>query len=179
MSTWVGLLRGINVGKAKRLAMADLRALVEEAGFTGARTLLNSGNVVFDGTRTTAARVARRLEAAIEARAGFAVHVVVLAAEDLEIVVREQTLTQADVPSRLMVTFLQDPSRLDAVRALASRDWTPEAVSIGTRAAYVWCPASVLESPAFEAVSVGLGTHITTRNWATVQKLHAMLQPRD
>ena len=78
-----------------------------------------------------------------------------------------------------MVTFLQDPNRLDAVRALASRDWTPEAVSIGTRAAYVWCPASVLESPAFEAVSVGLGTHITTRNWATVQKLHAMLRPRD
>ena len=47
MGTHVALLRGINVGKAKRVAMADLRGLMEELGYTEVRTLLNSGNVVF------------------------------------------------------------------------------------------------------------------------------------
>src|SRR4051794_32869155 len=43
----VALIRGINVGKAKRVAMADLRAALEDLGYTDVRTLLNSGNVVF------------------------------------------------------------------------------------------------------------------------------------
>jgi len=47
MTVCVALLRGINVGKAKRIAMADLRALIEGLGYTDVRTLLNSGNVVF------------------------------------------------------------------------------------------------------------------------------------
>ena len=49
--THVALIRGINVGTAKRIAMADLRAMVEGLGYTNVRTVLNSGNVVFDGPR--------------------------------------------------------------------------------------------------------------------------------
>lgn len=51
MSAYLALLRGINVGSAKRVAMSDLRALMEELGFTDVRTLLNSGNVVFSGPK--------------------------------------------------------------------------------------------------------------------------------
>ena len=49
MPRYVALFRGINVGKAKRIAMADLRALLEKLGYTDVRTLLNSGNAVFTG----------------------------------------------------------------------------------------------------------------------------------
>jgi uncharacterized protein (DUF1697 family) len=175
MTTWVALVRGINVGKAKRLAMTDLRALVEEAGYTQARTLLNSGNVVFSGPATAPERIAARLEKAIMTRVGFHAHVIVLGAAAIDLVVAEHSLTQADNPSRLLVVFVQDPARLTALTALASRDWHPEAVAVGTHAAYVWSPAGVLDSAAFEAVARALGTQVTTRNWATVQKLHAML----
>jgi uncharacterized protein (DUF1697 family) len=175
MTTWVALLRGINVGKAKRLAMADLRALVEEAGYTQARTLLNSGNVVFSGPATAPERIAARLEKAIMTRVGFHAHVIVLGAAAIDLVVSEHSLTQADNPSRLLVVFVQDPARLTALTALASRDWHPEAVAVGTHAVYVWSPAGVLDSAAFEAVTRALGTQVTTRNWATVQKLHTML----
>ena len=51
MPTHIALLRGINVGRAKRIAMADLRVVVAELGHTNVRTLLNSGNVVFDSAR--------------------------------------------------------------------------------------------------------------------------------
>ena len=49
MPRYVALFRGINVGKAKRIAMADLRALLEKLGYTDVKTLLNSGNAVFTG----------------------------------------------------------------------------------------------------------------------------------
>ena len=176
MTTFVALLRGINVGKAKRIAMADLRALVEDAGFTQVRTLLNSGNVVFAGASAAPEKVAARLEKAIVAKVGFSSHVVVLDASAIATVVQENTLTQADNPSRLMVAFVQDCERLRSLDDLVGVDWGTEAVVVGARAAYVWAPSSVLESPAFEAVVKRLGVHVTTRNWATVQKIHAMMQ---
>ena len=59
---------------------------------------------------------------------------------------------------------------------VVTRDWGEEALVVGTRAAYVWMPAGVLDSRVMEAVGKVLGTHVTTRNWATVQKLHAMMR---
>jgi uncharacterized protein (DUF1697 family) len=176
MSSWAGLLRGINVGKAKRIAMADLRAIVEQAGYTKVRTLLNSGNVVFEGPKGDAARIASRLEAAIEKGVGFHSRVVVVDGSVMDTVVREQTLTHADNPSRLLVAFVQDRDRLKALDELGTRDWGDETMAVGTHAAYVWMPAGVLESPMFEHVAKVLGNHMTTRNWATVQKLHAMMR---
>jgi len=176
MTSWVALLRGINVGKAKRIAMADLRDLVEAAGFADARTLLNSGNVVFKGPRAQAPRVAARLEKAIEDRVGFHSDVVVLDAATLATIVAEQTLSQADNPSRLLVAFVQDATRLQALSALTSRSWEPEAIAVGSRAAYIWMPDSIVDSVLMDAVWRTLGAGVTTRNWATVQKLHAMMR---
>lgn len=174
MTTWVALLRGINVGKAKRIAMADLRTVVASAGFEDVRTLLNSGNVVFRGPRGQAPRVAAALEKAIDAHTGFHAHVVVLDAADLATVVDEHSLAQADNPSRLLVGFVQDAGRLAALAPLTARDWEPEALAVGSRAAYMWLPDSIADSALVAAVSRALGTYVTTRNWATVQKLYAM-----
>lgn len=175
MTTWIGLLRGINVGKAKRLAMADLKRLVEEAGYSDARTLLNSGNVVFRGQAESPARVAARLEQGIERVAGFHANVVAITAATLATIVEQNGLTaQSDDHARLLVAFVQDASRLDALRPLASRDWGEEAVAIGAHAAYVWSPRGVLASAALDAIGRELKDHATTRNWATVQKLAAL-----
>ena len=57
----VALLRGINVGKAKRIAMADLRALVADLGYRDVGTLLNSGNVVFTAPGAGPEDAARRI----------------------------------------------------------------------------------------------------------------------
>lgn len=175
MTTWVGLLRGINVGKAKRLAMADLRRLVETAGYRDARTLLNSGNVVFRGRAEAPGRIAARLERGVVETAGFHANVVVIDADTLATIVRENPLaTRADNPARLLVAFVRDPAVLDAARSLAGRDWGGEAMAIGTRAAYVWMPAGILEGAALEALGRVLKDQMTTRNWATVQKLAAL-----
>ena len=80
---YVALLRGINVGRAKRVAMADLRAVVEDLGYADVRTLLNSGNVVFTAPGSSAGDAAGRIGAALEAQLGISSRIVVLAARDL------------------------------------------------------------------------------------------------
>ena len=175
MTRYVALLRGINVGSAKRLAMHDLRAIVEDAGFADPRTILNSGNVVFSGSGT-AADVARRLEAGIVARAGFRSRVFVETSDTLEAIVSENTLLpRVTNPSRLQVAFVDDPAVLTGLTQVAQRDWGDEALAVGTRAAYLWCPDGVSRGEIVEAAARVLADRTTLRAWSTVMKLQALL----
>jgi uncharacterized protein (DUF1697 family) len=169
-------MRGINVGKAKRVAMADLRSLFSDLGYHQVRTLLNSGNVVFSARRGKASAIARRVEAAMAERLHVSAPVAVLTADDFSTAVDENTLGPlADNPARLLVAFCGDRSRLKLLQPLARREWSPEALAVGTRAAYLWCPAGILASRLPEAVGRLLGEAVTTRNWTTVAKIHAAL----
>jgi uncharacterized protein (DUF1697 family) len=171
----VALLRGINVGKAKRVAMADLRSLLEELDYGDVKTLLNSGNVVFTAPRSTPGDAAARIEAALADRLGLASRVTVLTAAELAAAVAENPLEEVSTnPSRLMVSMLTDPADRVKLEPLAKRDWSPEALALGRRVAYLWCPAGILESLLAEAVGRALGDAVTTRNWATMTKLHAL-----
>ena len=81
---YIALLRGINVGRANRVAMADLRTLVVQLGYTGVRTLLNSGNVIFDASATDPSEISARLEHALHARLNVSVQVIVLTSAELK-----------------------------------------------------------------------------------------------
>ena len=172
---WVALLRGINVGRAKRVAMADLRAVVELLGFGEVRTLLNSGNVVFSGPGAGGGNPGARIEKAVAEELGVASRVTVLTAADLDTIVAENPLGRvATNPSRLMVTIVTDAADLARLQPVVRKDWAPESLRLGSRAAYLWVPDGVADSLAFAAVAKVLGDGATTRNWATVLKLQAL-----
>ena len=80
---YVALLRGINVGTAKRVAMTEFRALVEKLGYSEVRTLLNSGNVVFSAAKAEPRKAALRIQAALEGKLGISARVTVISAEEL------------------------------------------------------------------------------------------------
>lgn len=175
-SRQVALIRGINVGRAKRVAMADLRALMEGLGYRDSRTLLNSGNIVFTAGRGDPSRIGARIQGAMSAELGVSARVTVLSAADFSTVVRENPLIEvADDPAHLLVAFFSEPAGRIQLKPLVRQDWKPEVFALGTRAAYLWCPPGVLESRLPEAVGRVLGEATTTRNWATVTKLHALL----
>lgn len=177
MSTHAALLRGINVGRARRLAMADLRRLVEGLGYTGVRTLLNSGNVVFDAPDADVKRIASRIEDGIAEVAGFRSRVIVVSRRDVSAIVRDNALAgRTDNPSRLLVAFVRATAVLDALAPLTTKDWSPEALHVGTRAAYLWCPDGVVTGVLVEAAGRVMGDQVTTRNWATVLKLREMME---
>ena len=64
------------------------------------------------------------------------------------------------------------------MKPLTRRDWTPEQLGVGSRAAYLWCPNGSAHSPLNAAVNGAIGREATSRNWATMKKLEAHLPAR-
>jgi len=172
----VALLRGINVGKAKRVAMADLRALLEKLGYTEVKTLLNSGNVVFTSPHANTRAVAARLEKEIEAKLGIQARVMVLSGGELTSIIKENSLLKVmDNPSRLLVGIVNDHADLAKIEPLRKQEWGNDALAVGKLASYLWCGDGILESKLLAAYSKSLKDSVTTRNWSTILKLQAML----
>jgi uncharacterized protein (DUF1697 family) len=176
-TTYVALLRGINVGKAKRVAMADLRAVIESLGYGDARTLLNSGNAVFSSPRALRKSAAEDLQAALLRKTGVSSRFTLRSATEWNDVVSENPLVDvATDHSRLFSAFVTDPGDLTRLKPLLKQPWKPEVFALGPGVAYIWCPNGLLESRASEAVGRVLGDGVTVRNWATVMKLTALVR---
>jgi uncharacterized protein (DUF1697 family) len=173
----VALLRGVNVGRAKRIVMADLRRILAGLGYTNVRTLLNSGNAVFDSPPVSPRAHARKIRAALFKELDVDAQVVVKSATNLARVVAENPIFQGDKdPSRFLVVFTQTNSTLSALAALTETAWFPEELAVGENAAYMWCPRGIIESKVAQAVSRALGENATFRNWSTVLKLSVLLK---
>jgi uncharacterized protein (DUF1697 family) len=85
-------------------------------------------------------------------------------------------LDVAGDPTRHLVAVFNAPADRSRVAPLLKQDWAPERLAVGPRVAYLWCPDGVLQSPLATAVGRALGDAVTSRNWATVLKLHALIQ---
>jgi len=177
MPRYAVLLRGVNVGTGNRVPMAELRALLEALDCTGVRTLLNSGNAVFASPARAAPALAKQIRTALVERLGVDVPVVVVPADEMAAIAKGNTLANATSdPSRLLVVFPLEPGalgKLEPVRALVR---APEQFAVGKHAAYLWCPNGSLQSEAGAALLGKPGRAFTTRNWATVGKLVALLE---
>jgi uncharacterized protein (DUF1697 family) len=171
------LLRGINVGRAKRVAMADLRSLLEDAGYTAVRTHLNSGNVVLTGEDADPAEHAERIEDAIREQLGMEVRCAVLTADELQAVVRGNPFAgDADNGSRMMVHVYVRPidPALAAGHPPVPQD--PDRARVGDRAVYQWCPDGLMAAPDIGPyVKEHLRIDVTARNWNTITKLAELI----
>ncbi|MFP5347661.1 MAG: DUF1697 domain-containing protein [Actinomycetes bacterium] len=188
MTTYVALLRGINVGGHNKVAMADLRRVVESLGHTNVATYVNSGNVVLDTDLDDArlddgAALASQLEAAIERELDATPRVVVRSDAELGEVVRANPYADEPDPKKVHVVFLPEPpdeaalrAAKDRARELASKG-SAERLEIVGRDVYLHTPAGLGRSELAGRVErwVGAGT---ARNWSTVTRLHAMCRER-
>lgn len=175
MPAFIALLRGVNVGKAKRVPMAEFRALLAGLGYTRVVTLLNSGNAVFRAAEGAPAQHAVAIAAALAAQLNVAVPVIVKSAEELTAIISQNRIP-AEPPdhARFLVAFVQEPTALPGLAAIAPLIVPPEQFALGEQAAYLLCAAGILESKAGEALLGKAGRAATTRNWATVLKLQAL-----
>jgi uncharacterized protein (DUF1697 family) len=176
MDQRIALLRGINVGKAKRVPMAALKDLMAGLGFADVRTLLNSGNVVFTVPPKHRGDPAQQIASAIAASLGVVCRVLVLTAAEWRAAMAE--MPHADVPeaSRLVVMFPCEPGALQRLDPLRATDWQPAELHVGRHAAFLWCPDGLLATPLGDTVMKAMRDEGTGRNWATVTRLAAMLQ---
>jgi uncharacterized protein (DUF1697 family) len=179
MMRHVALLRGINVGRAKRIAMADLRRVFEELGYTNVRTHLQSGNVVFDAPQPLDGAATTKLEDAIAHSTGVHSRVLVLGAETFLAIATHNPLADADDPSRMVVTFLDAAPDESAMTRPSDNDLAPERIVFGSDAIYQWCPAGILGARIIPGSLTPPATLSTSRNLRTVNKLVEMIQAPD
>jgi uncharacterized protein (DUF1697 family) len=168
----LALLRGINLGRSRRIAMADLRAALEGAGYAGARTHLQSGNVIL-ASDAPGERLEAELEALLGERFGFEVPVVTRTRDELAgTVARNPFVDLIDDPRHLQVSFLGSEPEATAVKELAAADVAPERVAVLGREVYAWHPNGVAGSDLAQLITDRrLGVPVTARNWRTVTKL--------
>jgi uncharacterized protein (DUF1697 family) len=115
------------------------------------------------------------LEAAIERRCGFRAAVVVVSGGDLDAIIRANPLRAiAKNPSKHLVAFVTDASALEEARGLLSASWKPDAIAVGTKAAYLWCANGLIHSRLMKEFSRVTGDGATARNWATILKIQAI-----
>jgi uncharacterized protein (DUF1697 family) len=175
VSVVIALLRGINLGSTRRVGMADLRALLGDAGFTNVRTHLQSGNVVLE-TADPPDEAARTMEQRIAERYGFGVDVIVRTAADLaDIAANSPFADIATDGAKHFVVFLPQEPDADALAALAERDFEPDRYAARGREIYAWCPNGMRNSELMRALAdPRLAPTGTVRNWNTVTKLLAL-----
>lgn len=173
---WAAMLKGINLGK-RTLVKADLLAAAEAAGFSDAKTLLASGNLVFAGNGKPEA-IERALHEAVKAGTGTASEVFVRDKADLESVIRANPFADAAEvrPSYLLVSFAREAIAADLPERLAALHDGPERVAVIGREMFVDFPNGQAESKLAQAMArLRPAIPMTGRNWNTVRKLSDML----
>jgi uncharacterized protein (DUF1697 family) len=167
------LLRGINIGAGKRIAMADLRAIVESLGHTDVETYLQSGNVVF-APKGRARDLGASLSLAIAEATGLDVPVVTRTGAQLADIVEARPYA-VDDPTRVVVAFLGDEIDLGDLALGDLSAYLPDELTIRGRELYVSVPNGQARSKLMEALTKRtLPTTLTVRNWRTVEALAAM-----
>lgn len=166
MTSYVALLRAVNLGGSSTLPMADLRRLCEEAGFGKVRTYIASGNVVFESALSEA-KVKAALEKALAAYARKPIGVVVRSAKEMAAVLDGNPFPDAP-PSKTVAIFLDKAPPKDTLQTITGAK--SEEVRLGTREIYAHYPDGIGRSK----LKIPAAAEGTARNMNTVKKLAEM-----
>ncbi|MFD8273555.1 DUF1697 domain-containing protein [Streptomyces flaveolus] len=180
-TTYAALLRGINVGGARKVPMAELRTLLEGLGHDAVRTHLQSGQAVFTSGHGDEESLAVELSQAIEKHFGFPVDVIVRDHAYLRAVAESCPFPAADLEAKqLHVTYFSAPVDEERFASVDRAAFLPEEFRLGDRALYLYAPDGLGRSKLAEALSkprVNKGVIATSRNWNTVVKLVELTAP--
>jgi uncharacterized protein (DUF1697 family) len=176
MEAYIALLRGVNLAGHKMVAMADLRDMLTGLGFAEPRSLLQSGNLLFQGRAQASASLERKLEQEAQRRLRLATEFHVRTVDEWQSVIKRNPFPEAarkDPGHLLMMCFKEPPAATD-VRALQAAIKGREVVRAVGRQAYFIYPDGVGTSRLTTAlIDKTLGLRGTARNWNTVLKLGA------
>lgn len=173
---YIALFRGINVGGNKKVPMADLKKLLEKAGYTNVKTLLASGNVLFDSPEKKLPALTQDIEALLEKKFGFTVPTIIRTLDEVRTLIATDPFKGIKVTdaTRLYVTFRGAQTKRHSIK-IPYKD--PEAdfhilsVTDGEICSYLIVGQDRGTVDAMGILEKEFGKNITTRNWNTVLKL--------
>ena len=177
MNTYIALFRGINVGGSHLLPMKDLRVVLVENGCVDVQTYIQSGNAIFRSSMSDAARVAKRLTAAVSKSHGFEPRVIVLTRGDLESAAARNPFPEAsENPKSLHLFFLAELPKKADLKSIESLKARTERFALNGRIFYLHTPDGFGTSKLAERAERLLGVQATARNWRTVTTLLEMVK---
>ena len=177
MPIYIAMLRGINVSGQKIIKMEKLRASFETLGFNSVRTYVQSGNVIFQASKTSSDILSKSIEGKILSNFGFSVPLVLRSSDEMKKIANDNPfLTDRGIDhSKLHITFLSELPAKAVLGKLNALNAVPDQFRIKGREVYLYCPngygRSKLSNASFEKL---LSVQATTRNWKTVKTLVEM-----
>ncbi len=176
MNRYVALIRGINVGGRNSLPMKDLKQLLERIGCGQVKTHIQSGNVVFRST-STSARLCQTIADEIEVNRGFKPHVMVLKESEFKRAIARNPFPEGESnPKALHFGFLDSVPSSPELQELEEVKAPSEKFELVGRVFYLLAPDGVGRSKLVAKRERALGVHMTDRNWNTVSAIMSMLK---
>ena len=178
MESLVALLRGVNVVGNNQISMDTLRKICVSLKLRNPQTFIQSGNVVFGSADSDLAKLAARLESAIEKRCGFRPSVILRSAGHLREVVARNPFPEGRNldPAKLAVFFLAEKPSAEIAAKVAAISVGNEELHLVGRELFVYFPEGQGRSKLLPVLQRTLKMPATARNWNTVTKLLAMAE---
>jgi uncharacterized protein (DUF1697 family) len=164
---WVLLLRAVNLGATNKLAMKDLKRVLEDLGHTEVTTYLNSGNATFESPKRSPKALADQIEAALRKDLGLDVRCCVRRDADLSKALDELP----DLPGYVVVSVLFDKPSAAALKSFLETDWSPEVVKGNDQVLYLGFKSAAKTKLTNVKIEKLLGVGATARTPATLWKL--------
>ncbi len=172
--TYFALLKGINVSGHKIIKMAKLRAMFEELGYKNVRTLIQSGNVVFEST-AAAETVRKKIEDGIKETFGFDVNVIIRSKAEMEAIIKGYPFgkVKGHEEWKISVGYLSAAPTKAEIKELESANNDKEMIIVSGNNLYHLIRGGFSDSELFKKNTVGktLNVVCTVRNWNTTNKL--------
>ena len=178
MTTYISILRGINVSGKNLIKMDALKKMYENLGFQNIKTYVQSGNVVFKATGSEK-EIAQTIIDGIKSEFGYDVPVIVLNLDDFKDIIENSPFAKdpSKDPAFLHVTFLADkPGNFDR-KAIDEKVGKGEEIHFADNAVYLYCPngygVTKLSNTFLESK---LKVTATTRNWKSTNAIFNLAQ---
>lgn len=171
---YIAFLRGINVGGYHKVPMSELQTSFESMGFTGVKTLLNSGNVFFQGEYSEEEALEEKIADQLAKTFGFPIPVLIRKGEDIQNIIKKDPFkrVQAHKDIRLYITLLKKLPKESLDLPWVSDDGSFQILEIKDR--LICSVLDVSKSKTTDAMNVlekKFSKDITTRNWNTLLKI--------
>ena len=137
MATYIAFLRAINLGAKRKFPKAAIVAAVESVGFADVETYINTGNVRFDTTLRSRARIEATLEAAFAESAGFEIPTIVLSQAELRAVADDADRFAEEHSGLHYVSLLKDEPTAEQVAAVEATGTGGELARVGGRGVHL------------------------------------------
>jgi uncharacterized protein (DUF1697 family) len=175
-TTWLALLRGVNVVGKNKVPMKALAAALETAGFRAVQTYIQSGNIVFRTSSDDATALAGKIARLIERHFDCSAAVLVISKAQLAAAIRANPFPGAQQNHKaLHLYFPASPPKSPDIGSLAGIDAGREAFELKRGVFYLWTPDGFADSILRSRVERCLGVPATARNWRTVNELLKLL----